>query len=287
MNLSELRTFLTIIETGSLVRASGVLNVTQSTVTARLKSLEDELGQVLIHRKKSGVSLTAGGARLRRYAETISDLWQQARLETALPMGLNDVCNMSSHPDLWPSLGERIFGYLRNEQPHIALSVWQGEHADMAGWLQSGRSDFALTYSTPTNAEQRAFELMTDRLVLVSTIADSPIRFDPNYVFVEGGPVFGREHAAFYADANAARLSFGSAVLGCEFILQNGGTAYLPERIALPHLETEQLHILKSAPVFTRHAFVVVNEAAWRSWPWFDQALDAARAGLMDQPISS
>ena len=48
MTLSELRTFLAIVETGSLVRASRVLNVTQSTVTARLKSLEAELGQTLI-----------------------------------------------------------------------------------------------------------------------------------------------------------------------------------------------------------------------------------------------
>ena len=71
MNLSELRTFLTIVETGSLVRASHILNVTQSTVTARLKSLEDEIGQTLIIRNKSGATMTAAGVRLHRYADTI------------------------------------------------------------------------------------------------------------------------------------------------------------------------------------------------------------------------
>ena len=70
MNLTELRTFLTIIETGSLVRASEQLNVTQSTVTARLKSLEDELGQTLINRQKSGASLTGAGVRLQRFLST-------------------------------------------------------------------------------------------------------------------------------------------------------------------------------------------------------------------------
>ena len=44
MNLQSLATFLAIIETGSLVRAAERLNVTQSTVTARLKALEDHLG---------------------------------------------------------------------------------------------------------------------------------------------------------------------------------------------------------------------------------------------------
>ena len=56
MNLTSLQTFLAILETGSLVRAADKLNVTQSTVTARLKTLEEELGQVLINRQKSGAT---------------------------------------------------------------------------------------------------------------------------------------------------------------------------------------------------------------------------------------
>ena len=53
MNITSLKTFLAIVETGSLVRASEKLHVTQSTVTARLKTLEDELGQILLTRQKS------------------------------------------------------------------------------------------------------------------------------------------------------------------------------------------------------------------------------------------
>ena len=85
MQLSELKTFLAIIETGSLVRASYKLHVTQSTITARLKTLEDSLGQRLVNRTKSGATLTAAGIRLHRYAQTIDELWSQAQQETALP----------------------------------------------------------------------------------------------------------------------------------------------------------------------------------------------------------
>ena len=56
MNLSNLQTFLEIVETGSLIRASENLNVTQSTITARLKTLEQELGQTLFLRRKSWYS---------------------------------------------------------------------------------------------------------------------------------------------------------------------------------------------------------------------------------------
>ena len=57
MHLAALQTFLAIVETGSLVRASQRLNVTQSTVTARLKGLEAELGQTLLYRQKSGAQI--------------------------------------------------------------------------------------------------------------------------------------------------------------------------------------------------------------------------------------
>ena len=71
MNLNELRTFLEVIETGSLVAASQRLNVTQSTVTARISALEEEVGQKLLHRYKSGAELTSAGFKFRRYAEVM------------------------------------------------------------------------------------------------------------------------------------------------------------------------------------------------------------------------
>jgi len=43
MNLQELCTFLEVVDTKSLVAASRRLNVTQSTVTARLNALEEAL----------------------------------------------------------------------------------------------------------------------------------------------------------------------------------------------------------------------------------------------------
>ncbi len=270
MNLIELRTFLTIIETGNLVRASEQLNVTQSTVTARLKSLEDELGQILINRQKSGASLTAAGVRLQRYANTISDLWRQARQETALPDALNAVCNIACHPDLWPQMGSMMFDYIRTNHPSVALSIWHGNQNDLTNWLNAGLTDISLSYWPNANQKQNVFPLTTDQLLLVSTRKNSPIKFDPDYVFVEAGEEFGQQHASAYADADTARISFGTAQLGLEHLLQKGGSAYLPTRIAEPYVKSGKLFILNEAPIFERNAFMIVNKTALNTWPWFD-----------------
>lgn len=264
-----------IIETGSLVRASVALNVTQSTVTARLKALEVELGQMLIHRHKSGATLTPAGQRLERYAKTITNLWQQARQETALPDGLSGVCNLACETDLWPGLAEVFFNTLRRDQPHIAISVWLGSQTEVAGWIAGGKSDLAFTFRSAVGTREDQFELPGDRLILVSTDPSGPVRFDPRYVFVEAGDAFGRDHAAAYANADTARISFGNATLGLQHLQKSGGSAYLPLRLAAPHIADGLLHKLADAPMFSRRVFLTVNATARHAWPWFDACIAA------------
>ena len=277
MHLTELQTFLAIIETGSLVKASEQMNVTQSTVTARLKSLEEELGQTLINRQKSGATVTAAGERLRRYANTISDLWRQARQETALPDALSSLCNLGCHPDLWPGLGATMFDAIRTAQPQVALSVWHGSETDMTRWLNDGLADVCLTYWPNAGQAQTAIPFSTDRLVLVATEPDRPMKFDPGYVFVEAGEEFGRQHAIAYADAGTARISFSNAQLALDYLLTHGGTAYLPERIARPYIVNRQLCILLDAPVFERNSFIIANRSAVSKWSWFDELVDTIK----------
>lgn len=273
MNITVLHTFLTILEAGSLIRASVVLNVTQSTVTARLQTLERELGQTLIKRDKSGVSPTAAGLRLKRYAETMTGLWQQARQDTALSKSMNDICNIGCHVDLWHHLGRRFFAHVREHAPDVAISVWKGSVAEVSQWLDDGRTDVSLNYAPGYKAGQAATTLAADRLVLVSTDPTAPMRFDPGYVYVEAGEEFGRWHAAEYADADIARISFGSSDLGLEHLLVIGGSAYLPERVVGPLVQERRLHYLADAPEYERPVYLSVNEDAAESWAWLEGAM--------------
>lgn len=268
MNLNALSTFLAIVETGSLVRASERLNVTQSTVTARLKGLEDELGQTLLHRQKSGVELTAAGTKFKRYAQAMSELWRQARQETSREGGIAGVCNIGCHVDLWPVLGQPMFDAIRREQPATALTAWPGGPAELDTWLATGLVNAALAHRPHAREGQTTTALGDERMVLFSTRPDSPMRFDPAYVYVDAGEAFARRHAAAYADADTARVSFGCAVWALDHLLAHGGSAYLPERLAAPHLAAGTLHPVPDAPVFPRPTYLVTNDAAAADWPW-------------------
>ncbi|MEI6098294.1 MAG: LysR family transcriptional regulator [Alphaproteobacteria bacterium] len=268
MNITGLQTFVAIVETGSLVRASEQLNVTQSTVTARLRTLEEELGAVLLHRYKSGVALTASGTRLLGYAEIMIGLWRQARQEAAPPAGTESVCNFGCDPDLWPDLGKHIFEDVNTASHRMALSVWPGDQSELYRMLSAGLLDMALTHRLAAPGDQTVFRLPPDELVLCATEADRPIRFDPGYIFVDLGAEFRTQHALAYSDAGTARVTFGSAVWALTYLLEIGGSAYLPKRLALPHLHAGRLFERHEALKFQRSIFLIVNANAAPRWVW-------------------
>ena len=59
MDLSEIETFLTIVNTKSITKTADILFLSQPTVSHRLKSLEKELGFPLIVRKKGLKTLSS------------------------------------------------------------------------------------------------------------------------------------------------------------------------------------------------------------------------------------
>ena len=268
MNIVGLQTFVSIVENGSLVRASEQLNVTQSTVTARLRTLEQEVGATLLHRQKSGVTLTASGTKLLGYAEIMIGLWRQARQETAPPQGTESVCNFGCDPDLWPGLGRQIFDDVNDRNPRMALSVWPGDQSELYRMLSAGLLDMALTYRLAAPGDQTVYRLPPDELVLYASEPDRPIRFDPGYIYVDLGPEFRAKHALAFSDFGTARVNFGSAIWALDHMLDHGGSAYLPRRMATPHVLAGRLFALPDAPSFQRNIFLIVNPVAAAQWMW-------------------
>jgi DNA-binding transcriptional LysR family regulator len=282
VNIIGLQTFVSIVETGSLVRASEQMNVTQSTVTARLRTLEHELGATLLHRHKSGVALTASGTKLLGYAEIMIGLWRQARQETAPPAGTESVCNFGCDPDLWPDLGKRVFDEVNAGNPRMALSVWPGDQAELFRMLSAGLLDMALTYRLAAPGDQTVFRLLPDELVLYATEPDRPMRFDPGYIYVDLGPEFRTQHALAFSDAGTARVSFGAAVWALNYMLERRGAAYLPKRLAQPHVEAGKLYEMHGAPAFQRNIFLIVNPNSASGWDWVPEL--AAKLGVLPAP---
>lgn len=70
-----MRTFIRIVESGSLSAAARQLETTQATISRRLQSLESLLGAKLILRSTHAMKLTDDGERCYQHARQVVDAW--------------------------------------------------------------------------------------------------------------------------------------------------------------------------------------------------------------------
>ena len=86
-------------------------------------------------------------------------------------------------------------------------------------------------------------------MVLYSDRENTPIRFDKQYIYVDYGADFRRQHDEYYYDAGAAKV-VNTPQMALSYILAYGGSAYLPD--ACEAINTSgQLFEVKDAPIFT------------------------------------
>ncbi len=74
LDLTTLRSFVAVADSGGVTRAAGVLHLTQSAVSMQLKRLEETLNIQLLDRSGRGIALTAAGEQLLAYARRMLDL---------------------------------------------------------------------------------------------------------------------------------------------------------------------------------------------------------------------
>lgn len=290
MDSTVLRTFIEVIETGSLVGAARRLNVTQSTVTARINSLEQEIGQKLLHRNKSGTELTSAGFKLKRYAEVMLQLWRQARFETSLPKGFINVCNLGCDFDLWQGVCTRLLDHMAERTPDVAVAAWPGEQRQLDRWLAIGLVDVAFCYTPQPGGHFATHILFDDELILVSSLAAAAnpkrdgIR-QSGYIYVDHGEDFRRQHAIEFPGDETAAVTIASADWALDYLLRRGGAGYLPRRHVRDAVASGRLREVADAPRFKRRVYVVANTQATAQWDWFEPALAALRqatAGRLD-----
>jgi len=80
LQMDWLRSFVAVIDAGSLSRAAGEVHRSQSAVSMQLKKLEAALGHRLIERDTRTLELTAEGQKLLGYARRILDLQAEAHV---------------------------------------------------------------------------------------------------------------------------------------------------------------------------------------------------------------
>ncbi len=145
MTLQELRYLVALAEHAHFGRAAAACHVSQPSLSAALKKVEDELGMPLFERSRRRVFPTARGERVVEQARRV--LEEMARLEelARLPDDpLSGVFRLGAIPTIGPYLMPHLVPSLHETYPRLQLHLIEQQTAVLIEQLHQGKLDAAL-----------------------------------------------------------------------------------------------------------------------------------------------
>ncbi|MDH2343789.1 MULTISPECIES: LysR substrate-binding domain-containing protein [unclassified Bradyrhizobium] len=143
LDLELLRSFVSVVDAGGFTRAGERVHRTQSTVSQQIKRLEEDVGQVLLHRDGKDLRPTEAGERLLSYARRLLSLAEEARdvlrepdSEGAIRLGIPE--------DFAAYRLAKLLGAFSRSHPGLRLDVRADQSKNLSRDLERGELDLAL-----------------------------------------------------------------------------------------------------------------------------------------------
>ena len=254
MDIELAKTFLDIARSGSFIATAERLHVTQTTVTARIKNLETQLGCQLFVRNRAGASLTPEGERFVNYAMQIVQLWGKAKFDVPLPATKTETISVGGELALWNPLLLNWVSDLRSTYTNLAIQVETGEASSLINRLNLGVLDMALVYRPEYLPGLKVELLLEEKLVMVSAAEPEP------YIYVDWGPVYEQQHDSAFPGKRRAELSIDFGLLALEYLLECSGTGYFRARVVQRYIEEKKLFLVPNAPEFTYPIYAIYRD---------------------------
>jgi DNA-binding transcriptional LysR family regulator len=153
MTPTQLRTFRTVAATLSFTRSAEILDYAQSSVSAQIRGLEDELGAPLFDRIGRRVALTEAGKRVLAYTDRAMALESEIRTALSEPTSYESVLRVGAPESM---MTYRLPGWLarfRNDHPAVRLYYAPMVDMDLYRGVTEGRLDFAMLLQPPVRVD--------------------------------------------------------------------------------------------------------------------------------------
>ena len=122
LDLSALRSFVTVADVGGVTRAAGYLNLTQSAVSMQIKRLEDALGMTLFLRAARKLALSPEGEQLLSYGRRMLALNDEALSQLASTCCQGEIRLGVPHDVVYPAI-PGILKRMAQAYPRVRINL--------------------------------------------------------------------------------------------------------------------------------------------------------------------
>ena len=264
MEIRNLESFIQTAELGSFTRAAEKLGYTQSSISLRIRQLEDELGTQLFERINHTVKLTPSGREMLKFAHRIVRTADEMKKKAEAPRILRGHIRIAMAESLSHTLFQTDFARFHRRFPHISFTVTAASTEDMFRMLNQNEAD--LVYTLDQHIYDRNYIIAAEEPVVChfTAPASHPLGARSNlsledlvqesFILTEKDMSYRRLLDQFLASRSVTLepfLELGHTGLICRLLEKGIGISYLPDYVTeqgvldgkLVRLHTPDIHI--------------------------------------------
>jgi len=260
MNIDQVKTVLELNRTRHFKKTAQALFVTQSTISARLQALEDELDCKLFKRTSRTIEITPAGERFIGHAQSMLSIWRRAKQEIHNEADDSFRIAVGGLFVTWDIFVLQWLERLHTDFPNLSLTAESHDHSYLLRQLLNGALDLIFIYEPPQLADVTYTKVIDLQLTLVSDKPNQKLKdaLQNNYTLVDWGEKFLMDHNRALSDHNLLpQKRVNQARIALDFILNHGGTAFLPKQMISSHINDNRLFQVKGIKSFPLRIYAV------------------------------
>ena len=197
-DLTDLRLFLSVVESGSLTQGARAMHLALASVSERIAGMEAALGAPLLERNRRGVLATPAGEALVRHARSILEQVEQMRGELrTYATGLKGrIRLLSNSAALAAFLPPQLCRFLATHRD-LSVDLEERPSVDIVQALMDRRADLGIIADITDFGTLQTHLIASDQLVVVASHAHRLARASQvAFADVLGEPIVGVADAA-------------------------------------------------------------------------------------------
>jgi DNA-binding transcriptional LysR family regulator len=152
LDITTLRSFIAVADSGGVTRAASFLNLTQSAVSMQIKRLEESLDLTVLDRQGRGVALTSAGEQLLSYARRIVELNDEVYGKLTNTVWEGEIVLGVPHDIIYPAI-PNVMKAMQRDFPRVKLQLISSYTSDLKVQFARGNVDVILTTETKPDGD--------------------------------------------------------------------------------------------------------------------------------------
>lgn len=271
MDYELLKTFICLASFKNFTKTAEQLHVVQSTITSRIKHLEDNIGKPLFIRTNKNVVLTTAGETFLPYAKQLLKIHEAAISRLNALETFKDTLNIGVVHSIYDChVQDMVCKYMQRNK-HISVKITIEHSETLLQMLHDNELDIAFTYFNTKSPKFMCEPFYSDKIILVtspqnavnaSNITNNKLKNLPllsssiaNDKFIEWFHSIFPKNYVYPLDINISSsiIAFLKEGLGFSFMLENAVKKYLEEGSLV------KVNLLESTPP-NMDSYILINK---------------------------